>query len=130
LPTPDLSFTGLDEFVNKPVVKNYKAKSSKEEPKVVKKNDDAPIIEGWLLDNEKEDVSQPKIEKKTVRPNEFVNKPVVKNYKAKSSEEEPKVVKKNDDAPIIEGWVLDNEKEDVSQPKIEKKKQLGLVLLR
>ncbi|GKF10501.1 ribonuclease H-like domain-containing protein [Tanacetum coccineum] len=27
-PTPDLSFTGLDEFVNKPVVKNSKAKSS------------------------------------------------------------------------------------------------------
>nr|GEV84249.1 putative ribonuclease H-like domain-containing protein [Tanacetum cinerariifolium] len=34
-PTPDLSFTGLDEFVNKPVVENYKAKSSKEEPKMI-----------------------------------------------------------------------------------------------
>nr|GEV07952.1 hypothetical protein [Tanacetum cinerariifolium] len=34
LPTPDLSFTGLDEFVNKPVVENCKAKSSKEKPKV------------------------------------------------------------------------------------------------
>ncbi|GJY63285.1 ribonuclease H-like domain-containing protein [Tanacetum coccineum] len=44
-PTPDLSFTGLDEFVNEPVVENYKAMSSKEEPKVVRKNDDAPIIE-------------------------------------------------------------------------------------
>nr|GEX49111.1 hypothetical protein [Tanacetum cinerariifolium] len=32
-PTPDLSFTGLDEFVNKPVVKNCKAKSSEEETK-------------------------------------------------------------------------------------------------
>ncbi|GJX76000.1 hypothetical protein Tco_0322811 [Tanacetum coccineum] len=32
--TPDLSFTGLDEFVNKPVVENYKAMSSEEEPKV------------------------------------------------------------------------------------------------
>ncbi|GJU24097.1 putative ribonuclease H-like domain-containing protein [Tanacetum coccineum] len=32
-PTPDLSFTGLDEFVNKPVVENNKAMSSKEEPK-------------------------------------------------------------------------------------------------
>nr|GEW24832.1 copia protein [Tanacetum cinerariifolium] len=31
---PDLSFTGLDEFVNKPVAENCKAKSSKEEPKV------------------------------------------------------------------------------------------------
>ncbi|GKA57313.1 hypothetical protein Tco_0756501 [Tanacetum coccineum] len=44
-PTPDLSFTGLDEFVNKPIVENSKAMSSKEEPKVVTKNDDAPIIE-------------------------------------------------------------------------------------
>ncbi|GJT50407.1 ribonuclease H-like domain-containing protein [Tanacetum coccineum] len=44
-PTPDLYFTGLDEFVNEPVVENSKAMSSKEEPKVVRKNDDAPIIE-------------------------------------------------------------------------------------
>nr|GFB77292.1 hypothetical protein [Tanacetum cinerariifolium] len=44
-PTPDLSFTGLDEFVNKPIVENCKAKSSEEEPKVVRKNDDALIIE-------------------------------------------------------------------------------------
>ncbi|GKC49126.1 ribonuclease H-like domain-containing protein [Tanacetum coccineum] len=34
-----------DEFVNKPVVENCKAMSSKEEPKVVRKNDDAPCIE-------------------------------------------------------------------------------------
>nr|GEU39641.1 ribonuclease H-like domain-containing protein [Tanacetum cinerariifolium] len=59
----------LDEFVNKPVVKNYKAKSSEEETKVVRKNDDATIIEEWVSDNEEEDVSQPKVEKKTVRPN-------------------------------------------------------------
>ncbi|GKA49221.1 hypothetical protein Tco_0742179 [Tanacetum coccineum] len=43
-PTLDLSFTGLDEFVNELVVENYKAMSSKEEPKVVKKNDDALCI--------------------------------------------------------------------------------------
>nr|GFB84075.1 hypothetical protein [Tanacetum cinerariifolium] len=67
-PTPDSSFTGLDEFVNKPVVENCKAKFSEEETKVVKKNDDALIIEEWVLDNKEEDVSQPKIEKKIVRP--------------------------------------------------------------
>ncbi|GJV58391.1 uncharacterized mitochondrial protein-like protein [Tanacetum coccineum] len=44
-PTPDLSFTGLDEFVNKPVVENCKAMTSKEEPKVVRKYDDAPNYE-------------------------------------------------------------------------------------
>nr|GEV93166.1 putative ribonuclease H-like domain-containing protein [Tanacetum cinerariifolium] len=32
-PTPDLSFTSLDEFFNKPAVENYKAMSSEEEPK-------------------------------------------------------------------------------------------------
>ncbi|GKA35808.1 hypothetical protein Tco_0722299 [Tanacetum coccineum] len=36
-PTPNLSFTGLDEFVNEPVVENCKAMSSDEEPKVVRK---------------------------------------------------------------------------------------------
>nr|GFA70732.1 hypothetical protein [Tanacetum cinerariifolium] len=65
--TPDLSLTGLDEFFNKLVVENCKAKSNEEEPKVVRKNDDAPIIEEWVSDNVEEDVSQPKIEKKTVR---------------------------------------------------------------
>nr|GEW24690.1 hypothetical protein [Tanacetum cinerariifolium] len=63
-----LTCTGLDEFVNKLVVENCKAKSSEKEPKVVKKNDDAPIIEEWVSDNEEDDVSQLKIEKKTVRP--------------------------------------------------------------
>ncbi|GJT93428.1 ribonuclease H-like domain-containing protein [Tanacetum coccineum] len=36
---------------------------------IVRKNDDSSIIEEWVLDDEEEDVSQPKIEKKTVRPN-------------------------------------------------------------
>nr|GEV17676.1 putative ribonuclease H-like domain-containing protein [Tanacetum cinerariifolium] len=67
-PTLALSFTGLKEFVNKPIVKNCKAKSSKEKPKVVRKNNDALIIEEWVLDNEEEDVSHPKFKKKTVRP--------------------------------------------------------------
>ncbi|GKA15262.1 hypothetical protein Tco_0695009, partial [Tanacetum coccineum] len=42
-PTPDLSFTGLDEFVNKPVIRNRK--SNEEVSKVVRKSDDSPIIE-------------------------------------------------------------------------------------
>ncbi|GJX59521.1 hypothetical protein Tco_0290911 [Tanacetum coccineum] len=54
--TPDLSFTSLDEFVNKHVVENGKAMPSEEEPKIVKKNDDAPIIEEWVSDDEEEDV--------------------------------------------------------------------------
>nr|GEX55892.1 hypothetical protein [Tanacetum cinerariifolium]GEY33070.1 hypothetical protein [Tanacetum cinerariifolium] len=76
-PTHDLSFTGLDKFGNKLVVEKCEAKSCKEETKVVRKNDDAPIIKEWVSDNEEENVSQPKIEKKIVRPN-IVKKEFVK----------------------------------------------------
>ncbi|GKA34599.1 proline-rich receptor-like protein kinase PERK9 [Tanacetum coccineum] len=54
-PTPDLSFTGLDEFVNKSVVENRK--SDEEVSKVVRKFDDSPIIEDWVSDSEEENVS-------------------------------------------------------------------------
>ncbi|GKA01130.1 putative ribonuclease H-like domain-containing protein, partial [Tanacetum coccineum] len=77
-PTPDLSFTGLDDFVNEPVVENYKAMSSEEEPKVVRKYDDALSIEEWVLDDEEEDVSQPKTKKKIVRPS-IIKKEFVKS---------------------------------------------------
>nr|GEV98598.1 retrovirus-related Pol polyprotein from transposon TNT 1-94 [Tanacetum cinerariifolium] len=70
-----LSFTGLDEFANKPVAKN--TKSSKKETKAFRKNNDALIIKEWVLDDEEENVSQPKIEKKTARPN-IVKKEFVK----------------------------------------------------
>ncbi|GJR75980.1 hypothetical protein Tco_0088345 [Tanacetum coccineum] len=69
-PTPDLSFTGLDEFVNKPVVENYKAKSSEEEPK--EEEVSRPKIEKKTV------VSQPKIERKIVKPS-LVNKEFVKS---------------------------------------------------
>ncbi|GJY11041.1 hypothetical protein Tco_0379226 [Tanacetum coccineum] len=65
-PTPDLSFTGLDEFVNNFVVKNRK--SDEEVSEIVRKNDDAPIIEEWVSDSEEENVSQSKTKKKTVNP--------------------------------------------------------------
>ncbi|GKD99682.1 hypothetical protein Tco_1387666, partial [Tanacetum coccineum] len=77
-PTPDLSFTGLDEFVNEPVVENCKAMSSEEESKVVRKYDDALSIGEWVSDDEEEDVSQPKTEKKTVRPS-IIKKEFIKS---------------------------------------------------
>ncbi|GJR49981.1 putative ribonuclease H-like domain-containing protein [Tanacetum coccineum] len=75
--TPDLSFIGLDEFVNKHVVENRKY--DEEVSKVIRKSDDSPIIEDWLSDSEEEDVSQTKTEKKigknvnTARPKAVVN---------------------------------------------------------
>ncbi|GKA10392.1 ribonuclease H-like domain-containing protein, partial [Tanacetum coccineum] len=72
-PTPDLSFTGLEEFTNepvviKPVVENSEAKASEANPKAVRKNNGAPIIEDWVSDSEEENVSQTKIEKKIAKP--------------------------------------------------------------
>ncbi|GJZ81535.1 ribonuclease H-like domain-containing protein, partial [Tanacetum coccineum] len=76
-PKPNLSFSGLEEFVNepivnestvkKPVVETIKAKASADKPKAVKKNNGALIIEDWVSDSEEEDVPQAKKEKKTVK---------------------------------------------------------------
>ncbi|GJS72120.1 ribonuclease H-like domain-containing protein [Tanacetum coccineum] len=44
-----------------------------------------------------------------------VRKPLVETSEAKDSANKPKVVKKNNGAPIIEDWVSDNEEEDVPQ---------------
>ncbi|GJS54745.1 putative ribonuclease H-like domain-containing protein [Tanacetum coccineum] len=51
-PKPDLSFTGLEEFTNepvviKPVVENSETKASEAKPKAIKKNNGALIIEDW-----------------------------------------------------------------------------------
>nr|GEU51442.1 uncharacterized mitochondrial protein AtMg00810-like [Tanacetum cinerariifolium] len=76
-PKPDLSFSGLEEFVNKPivsepivkksVVKTSKAKASAEKPKVVKKDYGSPLIEDWISDSKDEAKSKPKIKKKNVK---------------------------------------------------------------
>ncbi|GJU21130.1 putative ribonuclease H-like domain-containing protein [Tanacetum coccineum] len=62
----DQAKEGLDEFVNKPVVENRK--SYEEVSGIVRKNNDAPIIEEWVSDSEEENVSKPKAEEKTVKP--------------------------------------------------------------
>ncbi|GJU81047.1 ribonuclease H-like domain-containing protein, partial [Tanacetum coccineum] len=72
-PKLDLSFTGLEEFINEPVVikhvvENNEAKASEAKPKAVRKNNGSPIIENWVSGSEEENVSQTKIEKKTAKP--------------------------------------------------------------
>ncbi|GKB04623.1 hypothetical protein Tco_0832766, partial [Tanacetum coccineum] len=66
--TPNLSFTGLEEFTCEPIIKNSEAKASEAKPKAVRKNNGAPIIEDWVSDNDKDDVPQAKIEKKAFKP--------------------------------------------------------------
>ncbi|GJZ51689.1 hypothetical protein Tco_0606204, partial [Tanacetum coccineum] len=84
-----VSYSGLDEFKepefkgygpeNKQVsqdkssfVEGYGPNTSKSvsevEPKKVRKNDGAPIIEDWVSDDEEQDESKPKSEKKSVIP--------------------------------------------------------------
>ncbi|GJR77329.1 hypothetical protein Tco_0089694 [Tanacetum coccineum] len=77
-PKPDLSFSGLEEFVNEPIVSEptvkkavvdtSEAKASADKLKVVKKNFGPPLIKDWISDSEDEAGSKPKIEKKTVKP--------------------------------------------------------------
>nr|GFB87348.1 hypothetical protein [Tanacetum cinerariifolium] len=45
-----------------------KNKTSKEETKAVRRNTDASFIEEWVSDDEEENVTQPKIVKKPVKP--------------------------------------------------------------
>ncbi|GJZ25766.1 hypothetical protein Tco_0570019 [Tanacetum coccineum] len=58
-----------DESVTEPEVENTKGKVSEENPIIVRKNNDAPIITEWVSDDEDEEyIIQPKFEKKTVKP--------------------------------------------------------------
>nr|GEV74056.1 hypothetical protein [Tanacetum cinerariifolium] len=73
---PDLS--GLEEFMNEPIVSEpivkkaivepSEAKSSVDKPKVVRKNFGSPLIKDWISDTKDEAESKPKIEMKTVKP--------------------------------------------------------------
>ncbi|GJX87295.1 hypothetical protein Tco_0339309 [Tanacetum coccineum] len=114
-PTPDLSFTGLDEFVNKPVVENCKAMSSEEEHKVVKKNDDDLCIEEWVSDDEDEDVSQPKIEKKIVRPS------IVKKEFVKSKQQEKLLGKTDKQAEQHKAKQLTSQENDTVIKKLKER---------
>ncbi|GJS12112.1 hypothetical protein Tco_0368908 [Tanacetum coccineum] len=77
-PKPDLSFPGLEEFMNepivseptvkKPAVETSEAKAIADKPKAVRKNNGAPLIEDWISDSEDEAEPKPKIEKKIVKP--------------------------------------------------------------
>ncbi|GJX18423.1 hypothetical protein Tco_0221100 [Tanacetum coccineum] len=67
-PTPNLSFTGLEELTSKPivikpVVENSEAKASEAKPKVVRKNNGAPTIEDWVFDSDGRKMLLAKIER-------------------------------------------------------------------
>nr|GEW58686.1 hypothetical protein [Tanacetum cinerariifolium] len=81
-PKPDLSFTGLDEFANKHVVENYDAKTNDEE----------------------EEVTQPKIKQKSVKPGilkiKFV-KPKQPEKKARKTVKQVEKPRQNTHRPTV-----------------------------
>ncbi|GJZ98706.1 hypothetical protein Tco_0671159 [Tanacetum coccineum] len=104
-PKPNFSFSGLKEFVNKPivseptikkpVVETSEAKDSTNKPKVVRKNNGAPIIEDWVSNSEEEDVPQAKKEKKTVKSSFAKIEFVKSKEQVKSSKKTVNQVNKN-----------------------------------
>ncbi|GJR06442.1 putative ribonuclease H-like domain-containing protein [Tanacetum coccineum] len=89
----DLSYFGLDEF-KEPEFISYGPENSKKESNIIKESD-----------NSKENS----------------DKYLVKDLESQVSEEKPKKVRENNDAPIIEDWVSDDEEQDESITKPEKK---------
>ncbi|GJT53042.1 putative ribonuclease H-like domain-containing protein [Tanacetum coccineum] len=121
-PTPlDLSYSGLEEF-KQPEVNEYSSRDSSLKPTTVCDRES---------DNSKENTDDSlKQQHKTVTETSSVKSPlkVDKDWKEKFfypanhvREEEPKKARENNDAPIIEDWVSDDEEEVEPIPKVEKK---------
>ncbi|GJU86469.1 putative ribonuclease H-like domain-containing protein [Tanacetum coccineum] len=121
-PTPlDLSYSGLEEF-KEPEVNEYGPRNSSLKPTIgcdkesnnSKENTNDSLEQHQKIDTETNYVkSSLKVEKdwkeKVFHPANHVR------------EVEPKKVRENNDAPIIEDCVSDDEDDDESNPKVEKK---------
>ncbi|GJV00876.1 putative ribonuclease H-like domain-containing protein [Tanacetum coccineum] len=107
----DLSYSGLDEF-KEPEFKGYGPENSKKESNVVCKNES---------DKSKENSDKSLVKEQVSRVKSSFVEGCGSNTSKSVSEVEPKQVWKNDDALIIEDWVSDDEEQDESMPKPEKK---------
>ncbi|GJR96204.1 ribonuclease H-like domain-containing protein [Tanacetum coccineum] len=107
----DLSYSGLDEF-KEPEFKGYGPENSKQESNVVCENES---------DNSKENSDKSLVKEQVSQDKSSFVKGYGPNTSKSVSEVEPKKVRKNDGAPIIEDWVSDDEEQDESKPKSEKK---------
>ncbi|GJV37436.1 ribonuclease H-like domain-containing protein [Tanacetum coccineum] len=121
-PTPlDLSYSGLEEF-KQPEVNEYGPRDSSVKPTTGCDKES---------DNSKENTDDSlKQQQKTNSKTSSVKSPlkVDKDWKEKFfcpanqvREEEPKKARENNDAPIIEDWVSDDEDDVEPIPKVEKK---------
>ncbi|GKF01311.1 hypothetical protein Tco_0028234, partial [Tanacetum coccineum] len=107
----DQSYSGLDEF-KEPEFKGYGPANSKQESNVVCENE---------LDNSKENSDKSLVKEQVSQDKSSFVKGYGPNTSKSVSEVEPKKVRKNDGAPIIEDWVSNDEEQDEFKPKFEKK---------
>ncbi|GJU62801.1 putative ribonuclease H-like domain-containing protein [Tanacetum coccineum] len=107
----DLSYSGLDEF-KEPEFKGYGPKNSKKESNVVSEKES---------DNSKENSDKSLVKEQESQVKSSFVEGCGSNTSKNASKVEPKKVRKNNDAPIIEDWVSDDEEQDESMTKSEKK---------
>ncbi|GJY62205.1 putative ribonuclease H-like domain-containing protein [Tanacetum coccineum] len=118
-PTPlDLSYSGLEEF-KEPEVNEYGPRattSCDKESDNSKENTDDPLKQHQMIDTEISSFKSPlKIDK------DWKEKFLYPTNHVKSVNKIEKPVRKNNNAPIIEEWVSDDEDEVEPIPKVEKK---------
>ncbi|GJQ97845.1 putative ribonuclease H-like domain-containing protein [Tanacetum coccineum] len=104
----DLSYSGLDEF-KEPEFKGYGPENSKKESNIVKESD-----------NSKENSDKSLVKELESRVKSSFVKGCECNNGKRVSEVEPKKVRENNDALIIEDWVSEDEEQDESITKTKK----------
>ncbi|GJX60123.1 putative ribonuclease H-like domain-containing protein [Tanacetum coccineum] len=107
----DLSYSGLDEF-KEPKFKGYGPENSKKESNIGCKKES---------DNSKENSDKSLVKEQESQVKSSFVEGCGSNTSKSVSEVEPKKVRENNDAPIIEEWVSDDEEQDESKTKPEKK---------
>ncbi|GJT83216.1 ribonuclease H-like domain-containing protein [Tanacetum coccineum] len=105
----DMSYSGLDEF-KEPEFKGYGLENSKKESNIIKESD-----------NSKENANKSLVKELESQVKSSFVKGCKCNTGKRVSEVEHKKVKENNDAPIIKDWVSDDEEQDESITKPEKK---------
>ncbi|GJQ95728.1 hypothetical protein Tco_0006867 [Tanacetum coccineum] len=125
----DLSYSGLEEF-KQPEFNEYGPRDSSLKPNTVcdkesdnsKENTDDSLKQQQKTDSKTSSVKSPLKADKDWKEKFF-------NPANHVREEEPKKAREDNDAPIIEDWVSDDE-DEVELPKVEKKTCYNLLLLK
>ncbi|GJX30513.1 hypothetical protein Tco_0238592 [Tanacetum coccineum] len=94
-PKPDLSFSGLEESVNKPIVSEHTVRGDNAVPPHYTGNFIPPKPD-LSFSGLEESVNKPIVSEHTVK------KPIVETSEVKASADKPKIVRKNNSALIIE----------------------------